>query len=128
MARARLGSPRSAEATPFGLLLRQWRKQRRLSQLGLALDAEISARHLSFIETGRARPSRDMVLLLARVLEMPARARNELLAAAGFAPMYRETDLKAPEMTEVSRALDFMLRQQEPYPALVVDGHWNILM
>ncbi len=69
-----------------------------------------------------------MVLLLARVLEMPARARNELLAAAGFAPMYRETNLQAPEMAQVSRALDFMLQQQEPYPALVVDGHWNILM
>lgn len=115
-------------ASPVGRLLRQWRQRRRLSQLGLSLDAEISARHLSFIETGRAQPSRDMVMLLARVLEVPARARNELLTAAGYAPIYRETRLDAPEMTQVRRALEFMLRQQEPYPALVLDGHWNILM
>jgi transcriptional regulator with XRE-family HTH domain len=107
--------------------LRQWRERRRLSQLALAVDAEISTRHLSFIETGRAQPSRDMVLLLARVLEVPPRARNELLTAAGYAPMYRETELAAPEMGQVRRALDFILRQQEPYPALVVDGRWNVL-
>lgn len=99
-----------------------------MSQLALAIDAEVSTRHLSFIETGRAQPSRDMVLLLARVLEIPPRARNELLTAAGYAPMYRETRLDAPEMAEVRRALSFMLQQQEPYPALVVDGHWNILL
>ena len=112
----------------FGQLLRQWRGRRRLSQLALAVEAEISTRHLSFVETGRAHPSRDMVLLLARVLEVPPRARNELLTAAGYAPMYRETELEAPEMAQVRQALEFMLRQQEPYPALVVDGHWNILM
>ena len=99
-----------------------------MSQLALAVEAEVSARHLSFIETGRAQPSREMLLLLARVLEVPPRARNELLLAAGFAPMYRERALDAPEMAQVRRALDFMLRQQEPYPGLVVDGRWNILL
>ena len=99
-----------------------------MSQLALAVEAEVSARHLSFIETGRAQPSREMLLLLARVLEVPPRARNELLLAAGFAPMYRERALDAPEMAQVRRALDFMLRQQEPYPGLVVDGRWNIVL
>jgi transcriptional regulator with XRE-family HTH domain len=112
----------------FGRLLKQWRERRRLSQLALAVDAEISSRHLSFIETGRAQPSREMVLLLTRVLEVPPRGRNDLLTAAGYAPVYRETGLEAPEMADVRRALDFMMRQQEPYPGLVIDGHWNILM
>jgi len=111
-----------------GGLIRQWRERRRLSQLTLALDAEISPRHLSFLETGRANPSREMVLLLARVLEVPPRGRNELLLAAGYAPVYHERGLDAPEMAQVRRALQFTLRQQEPYPALVVDGRWNILM
>jgi transcriptional regulator with XRE-family HTH domain len=112
----------------FGRLLKQWRERRRLSQLALAVDAEISSRHLSFIETGRAQPSRDMVLLLTRVLDVPPRGRNDLLTAAGYAPVYRETGLEAPEMADVRRALDFIMRQQEPYPGLVIDGHWNILM
>ena len=116
------------KASPVGQLIKQWREQRRLSQLSLAVDAEISTRHLSFIETGRAQPSRDMVLLLARALEVPPRGRNDLLTAAGFAPVYRETGLDAPEMTNVRRALDFILRQQEPFPGLVIDGHWNLLM
>jgi transcriptional regulator with XRE-family HTH domain len=111
-----------------GQLIKQWRERRRLSQLSLAVDAEISTRHLSFIETGRSQPSRDMVLLLARALEVPPRGRNDLLAAAGYAPVYRETALDAPQMSDVRRALDFTLRQQEPFPALVVDGHWNLLM
>jgi len=118
----------SRAAGNFGRLLKQWRERRRLSQLALAVDAEISSRHLSFIETGRAQPSRDMVLLLTRVLEVPPRGRNDLLTAAGYAPVYRETGLEAPEMADVRRALDFMMRQQEPYPGLVIDGHWNILM
>ena len=122
------GRPDAAFAGGVGGLLRQWRERRRMSQLDLSLEAEISARHLSFVETGRAHPSRDMVLLLARVLDVPPRARNELLVAAGFAPMYRERPLDAPEMSQVRRALDFMLRQQEPFPALVLDRHWNILM
>jgi transcriptional regulator with XRE-family HTH domain len=115
-------------ASAVGGLIRQWRERRRLSQLTLALDAEISTRHLSFLETGRANPSREMVLLLARVLEVPPRGRNELLLAAGYAPVYHERGLDAPEMAQVRRALQFTLRQQEPYPALVVDGRWNILM
>jgi transcriptional regulator with XRE-family HTH domain len=122
------GRARSAVASQAGRLLRQWRERRGMSQLGLAAEAGISARHLSFLETGRAQPSRDMVLLLCRVLEVPLRSRNELLAVAGYAPIYRETALDAPEMAQVRRALGFMLRQQEPYPAMVLDRHWNILM
>ena len=111
----------------FGQLLRRWRVQRRLSQLDLAVEAEISTRHLSFIETGRAQPSREMVLLLARALDVPLRDRNDLLTAAGYAAVYRESSLAAPAMAQVRRALDFILRQQEPYPALVLDRHWNVL-
>ncbi len=113
--------------TAVGTLLRQWRERRRMSQLGLAGEAGLSARHLSFVETGRAQPSRDLLLALARALEVPLRARNELLTAAGFASIYRETPLDAPELAQVRRAVDFMLRQQEPYPALVLDRHWNIV-
>jgi transcriptional regulator with XRE-family HTH domain len=110
-----------------GVLLRQWRARRRLSQLDLAVEAGVSARHLSFVETGRAQPSREMVLLLARALDVPLRDHNALLTAAGYAPIYRETPLAAPAMAQVRRALDFILRQQEPYPALVLDCHWNVL-
>src|SRR2546425_2208273 len=124
------GRSRTRRRPPSGIgqLLRKWRERRRLSQLALAVDAEISTRHLSFIETGRAQPSREMVLLLARALDVPPRARNELLTTAGYAPIYRERTLDAPEMADVRRALEFMLRQQEPYPGLVIDGHWNILL
>lgn len=111
----------------FGRLLRQWRAQRGLSQLGLSVEAGVSSRHLSFVETGRAQPSREMVLLLARTLDVPLRDRNDLLIAAGYAPVYRRTGLDAPAMAPVRRALDFILRQQEPYPALVLDRHWNVL-
>ena len=111
-----------------GALLRGWRERRRLSQLALAVEAEVSTRHLSFVETGRAQPSREMVLLLARALDVPARARNELLTAAGYAPIYRERGLEAPELADVRRGLEFMLRQQEPFPALVLDGGWNIVL
>src|SRR6266542_5949084 len=124
----RTGPKRSRARSGIGQLIRQWRERRRLSQLALAMDAEISTRHLSFIETGRAQPSREMVLLLARALDVPPRARNELLTTAGYAPIYRERTLDAPEMADVRRALEFMLRQQEPYPGLVIDGHWNILL
>jgi transcriptional regulator with XRE-family HTH domain len=119
---------RAARPSTVGRLLKQWRERRRMSQLGLALEAEISTRHLSFLETGRTQPSREMVLLLSRVLEVPLRSRNDLLTAAGYAPVYRETGLDAPEMTQVKQALGFMLRQQEPLPAMVLDRHWNILM
>src|ERR1700730_16431960 len=130
MARARAAGTKrktASESAP-GPLLRQWRERRRMSQLTLAVEAEISSRHLSFIETGRAKPSREMVLLLARVLDVPPRGRSELLLAAGSAPVYLERGVESPEMTQVRRALNFMLRQQEPFPALVVDGHWNVLM
>jgi len=119
---------RAARPSTVGRLLRQWRERRRISQLSLALEAEISTRHLSFLETGRTQPSREMVLLLGRVLEVPLRGRNELLTAAGYAPVYRETGLDAPEMAQVKQALGFMLRQQEPLPAMVLDRHWNIHM
>ena len=111
-----------------GNLIRQWRERRRMSQLALAIEAEISSRHISFMETGRSHPSREMVILLAEVLDVPPRARNDLLAAAGFAPVYRESNLDAPEMAQFRRALDFLLRQQEPYPAIVLDRYWNVLL
>ncbi len=111
----------------FGRLLRHWRAQRSVSQLDLAVEAGVSSRHVSFIETGRAQPSREMVLLLAHVLEVPLRDRNDLLTMAGYAPLYRETGLDAPALAQARRALDFILRQQEPYPALVLDRHWNVL-
>src|ERR671925_446947 len=117
-----------APSSSVGVLLRQWRERRRMSQLDLAVEAEISSRHISFMETGRSRPSREMVILLAEVLDIPPRARNDLLAAAGYVPIYRESDLDAPEMTQFRRALDFILRQQEPYPAIVLDRYWNILL
>ena len=122
------GASRGRVGSPVGGLLKQWRERRRMSQLDLALEAEVSARHLSFVETGRALPSREMILLLSQVLEVPPRGSNELLTAAGYAPIYRETALDAPEMAEVRRALSLMLRQQEPYPAMVLDRHWNVLL
>jgi transcriptional regulator with XRE-family HTH domain len=111
----------------FGQLLREWRSRRRVSQLDLAVEADVSSRHVSFIETGRAKPSREMVLMLARVLDMPLRDRNELLIAAGYAAVYHATDLDAPALEQARRAVDFMLRQQEPYPAIAVDRSWAIL-
>jgi transcriptional regulator with XRE-family HTH domain len=112
----------------FGALLRQWRSQRRVSQLALATEAQISSRHLSFLETGRAQPSREMVQRLAHVLDVPLSGQNGLLVAAGYAPIYGERELSAPELEHVRRALEFILRQQEPYPAIVMDGRWDIVM
>ena len=126
-ARAAARKAQGGAGSAFGPLLRQWRARRRMSQLDLAAEAEISSRHLSFIETGRAGPSREMVGLLAQVLDVPLRDRNALLTAAGYAPIFRETRLEAPAMAQARRALDFILRQQEPYPALVLDRHWNVL-
>lgn len=111
----------------FAALLRWWRAQRGLSQLALAQRARISQRHLSFLELGRAHPSRDMVEQIANALDVPLRQHNALLVAAGFAPEWRETDLAAPELAAVNSALDYVLAQQEPYPAVVVDRHWNLL-
>jgi transcriptional regulator with XRE-family HTH domain len=110
-----------------GRLLQHWRSQRRRSQLALALDAGVSSRHLSFVETGRSRPSREMVLKLAEALDVPLRERNGLLLAAGFAPVFRRTDLDAPEMRPARQALERILEKQEPYPAVVMDRHWNLL-
>jgi transcriptional regulator with XRE-family HTH domain len=114
--------------THVGLLLREWRAVRRLSQLDLALEAGVSARHLSCVETGKARPSRDMITRLADTLDVPLRERNALLVAAGYAPQYPETALGTPELARVRQAIEFILEQQEPYPAFVLNRHWDILM
>ena len=115
------------EVTTVGRLIQHWRRARRKSQLALALQAGISARHLGFVEIGRANPSREMVLLLAGVLDVPLRERNALLLAAGYAPLYRETGLDAPEMEHARKAVGLILQHQEPYPAVVMDRHWNML-
>jgi transcriptional regulator with XRE-family HTH domain len=112
----------------FGTLLKQWRDRRSFSQLDLAMSSQVSQRHISFLESGRAKPSQDMVLQLATVLEIPLRQQNLLLSAAGFAPIHTETDLSAPEMTSVRKAIDLILRQHEPYPAFAVDRYWNLLL
>lgn len=109
-------------------MLKHWRTARRKSQLELALDAQVSSKHLSFLETGRAKPSREMLLVLASALEMPLRDRNALLEAAGFAAAYRETALDAPAMKGIRHALELMLRRQEPFGAVVLDAHWDLLM
>jgi transcriptional regulator with XRE-family HTH domain len=115
------------EALTFGGRLGAWRRRRGLSQLDLAGIADSSQRHVSFLESGRTAPSREMVLRLAEALGLPLRQQNALLLAAGFAPIWRESDLAAPELTEVKAALAYMLGQQEPFPAVVVDRRWNIL-
>ena len=112
----------------FGSLLADWRCLRRVSQMTLALDAEISQRHLSFIESGRARPSRETVLAITEALDMPLRARNELLDAAGFAPFYPERPLHGAELNRARETLTRILAHHEPYPAMVLDRSWNILM
>lgn len=111
-----------------GSLLREWRGLRRMSQLDLAVVAEVSPRHLSFVETGRAVPSREMVLTLARALEVPFRERNAMLTAAGYAPVFRETSLDAPEMADMRRALTLLLRQHDPFFAVAMDRRWDIVM
>lgn len=110
-----------------GTLLRDWRQRRRLSQLDLALEAGVSARHVSFVETGRSRPSAEMVLHLAEQLDVPLRDRNQLLLAAGYAPRFGERALDDPEMTPVADALQRILDGHDPYPALVVDRGWNVV-
>jgi transcriptional regulator with XRE-family HTH domain len=116
-----------APTTPIGALLREWRQRRRMSQLDFACEAEISTRHLSFIETGRAFPSRDMVLHLAERLEVPLRERNRLLVAAGFAPIFPERALGDPALDVARRAIELVLRGHEPYPALAIDRHWTLV-
>ncbi|HTU88130.1 MAG TPA: helix-turn-helix transcriptional regulator [Solirubrobacteraceae bacterium] len=116
-----------AQRASIGDLLRAWRRRRSLSQLELALEADVSSRHVSFLETGRARPSREMVLRLAEHLDIPLRERNRLLLAAGYAPLYVERSLEEPEMAPIHQALDRFLRAHEPYPAIVIDRHHNLV-
>jgi transcriptional regulator with XRE-family HTH domain len=119
--------PPPSPSIHVGALLREWRASRRLSQLDLALETGMSARHLSCVETGKAQPSRDLIARLADVLDMPLRERNALLIAAGYAPQYRETSLSTPEMAPVRRAIDLTLAHHEPYPAFVMNRYWDVL-
>jgi len=126
-ARRAVKSAAKARPNAFGEHLREWRQRRHLSQLDLAGDAEISARHLSFVETGRAAPSRDMVLRLAERLDVPLRERNVLLVAAGFAPAFPNRSLDDPALAAARQAVETVLKAHEPYPALAVDRHWNLV-
>lgn len=131
MGRSVLGVTTSVKAparrSAVGVLLREWRDRRRISQLDLAISADISTRHLSFVETGRSRPSREMVLRLGEHLDVPLRERNQLLLAAGYAPAYGESELAAPELKAVRDAVRLLLTGHEPYPAAVVDRAWNLV-
>jgi len=115
------------QSPPFGSLMREWRQRRRLSQLDLAIEADVSARHVSFIETGRSAPSRAMVLRLAGVLDMPLREQNQLLMAAGHAPVYRERSLDDPDMAPVRTGVERVLNAYNPFPCVVVDRGWQIV-
>jgi transcriptional regulator with XRE-family HTH domain len=117
----------TAAPAAVGDLLREWRQRRHLSQLDLACDAEVSTRHLSFIETGRAAPSREMVLKLAERLEVPLRARNTLLTAAGYAPVFAERPLGDPALAAARHAVDRLLTAHDPYPAIAIDRHWTLI-
>jgi transcriptional regulator with XRE-family HTH domain len=117
----------NVQTQPVGNLLRDWRRRRRLSQLDLACEADISARHLSFLETGRSLPSREMVLHLAEQLEIPLRERNALLIAAGYAPVFKERPLEDPTLQAARKAVDMVLAGHEPYPAIAVDRHWTLI-
>jgi transcriptional regulator with XRE-family HTH domain len=112
---------------PIGQLVRAWREQRRMSQLGLASEANISQKHLSFIESGRAAPSRDMILHLADHLDIPLRERNALLLSAGFAPVYRERAINDPALVRARATVERLLKAHEPFPALAVDRSWNMI-
>jgi transcriptional regulator with XRE-family HTH domain len=111
----------------IGESLRVWRQRRHLSQLELAGDVEISTRHLSFVETGRSQPSREMVLRLAQRLDVPLRQRNELLVSAGYAPLYDARPFEDPAMNPARAAVDLILKGHEPYPAVLLDRHWNLV-
>lgn len=124
---ATVARPDVAARPALGDLLREWRKRRHQSQLALALQAGISQRHLSFVESGRAQPSREMVLRLAEQLDVPLRERNALLIAAGFAPVFQERSLDDPALDAVHRAIGRVLEAHEPYPALAIDGAWNLV-
>ena len=116
-----------SEVQPIGAMIRKWRERRGLSQLALAVRAEVSSKHVSFVETGRAQPSREMVLHLAELLDVPLRERNVLLVAAGFAPVYQARALDDPALAAARAAVAVVLRGHEPYPALAVDRYWNLL-
>ena len=121
------GRGATLEGSAFGRLLKEWRGRRGFSQLGLALAARTTQRHVSFIESGRAVPSRDMVLRLGATMALPLRQQNALLLAAGYAPAWQERDLSMPDLAAINSALDYMLSHHEPYPAFVVDRCWNLL-
>jgi transcriptional regulator with XRE-family HTH domain len=125
---APLAPPPVSGNAPFGEILRYWRGRRHFSQLSLALETDVSSRHLSFMETGRARPSAAMVTRLADALQLPLRERNTLYLAAGFAPRHEERPITAPELSAARRAVEFILKQQEPYPAFVLSRHWDLVM
>jgi transcriptional regulator with XRE-family HTH domain len=118
----------TSSVIPIGDQLRTWRGRRRLSQLDLALTADISQRHLSFVENGRAKPSREMVLALAECLQVPLRDRNQLLLGAGYAPVFHERSLDESALAAARNAVQLLLAGHEPYPALAVDRHWNLVM
>ncbi|KWV46528.1 XRE family transcriptional regulator [Bradyrhizobium macuxiense] len=126
-AHASMARAEPAKPIHIGEHLREWRQRRHLSQLDLAVDAEISARHLSFVETGRSAPSRDMVLKLAERLDVPLRERNVLLVAAGFAPAFPQRSLDDPALKSAREAINLVLRAHEPNPALAYDRHWNLV-
>jgi transcriptional regulator with XRE-family HTH domain len=126
--KATASDSKTASANPAGVLLRQWRDVRGKTQLDLSFDAGVSQKHISFVESGRSIPSRQMLLDLAQALDVPLRERNELLMAAGYAPLYSDQALDAPPMDSICKALRRMLRQHEPFPAIVMDRHWNVLM
>ncbi len=125
--RYRRGMTTAATATPVGRLLRDWRERRRLSQLELSIQADISTRHLSFVETGRSRPTPEMIVKLTEHLEVPLRERNQLLLAGGYAPMYPHHGLDAPELASVRAALRLVLTGHAPYPAIVINRYWELL-
>ena len=126
-ARAKVYLAAMENVRPIGDHLREWRQRRRLSQLDLALEAEISTKHLSFLETGRAQPSREMVLKLAEQLEVPLRERNVLLVSAGYAPVFAQRGLDDPALQQARKAVDLVLKGHEPYPAIAVDRHWTLI-
>jgi transcriptional regulator with XRE-family HTH domain len=126
--RSTLDGMATTTTSTFGESLRLWRTTRRMSQLALAAEAHVSQRHLSFLETGRARPSREMVTHLAATLDLPLRARNDMLLSAGFAPAFPETALDEPAMDQVRHVLEFLLEAHEPFPAIVIDRRWNSVM
>ena len=122
------GASGQAGSGSAGHLLRQWRDLRGVSQLALALDASVSQKHVSFVESGRSRPSAQMVLDLSDALEVPLRERKAILLAEGYAPRYSEASLDAPSLSRITSALERMLRQNEPFPAMVMDRHWNVVL